>query len=437
MSLKRSILFSFGAQVPAVLLSFITGVFITRMLHEEGRGVFSMLQADVAILSLLLSFSMPSVLVFFLAKAEHTRERVIGLAASLLFVSGLIIAFALVLVLSGVIEPAILLPAGDDVRFYAVFVGVALFLTIVQSFLAAVFLGVREFRVGNRMYILTAVANLLVYGSLFVVSDPAVPAAVAPVLLAALLAQLVMTLVWLVHYITFVGIKPMFWSGGDLLRPALTFSAMGYLADLLNQLNYRLDIWILGDIRGMADLGLYSVAVGVGQFFFMVPEPIARVLQPHLVSNDEEGLLEKFKFYSRLCVTLVVVGGGLAALLSTWLFPLVYGEAFRASVPAFQLLMPGIVFACITKMLVLLVVRTGRIKYNALASGAGLVITCVFDLLLIPTHGPEGAAVASSLAYFTVMAVVAAVVFGRLGVPIGNYFFLTTKDVVQLIGRSR
>lgn len=437
MSLKRSIVFSFGAQVPAVLLSFLSGVCITRMLHEEGRGVFSMLQADVAILSFLLSFSMPSVLVYFLAKGEHSRASVVGLAASLLVLLGAVIVATLVLVLSGVIDGGILLPKrGGDV-FYSVFIAVSLFLTLAQSFLAATFLGVREFRVGNRMYVLTAVVNLLVYGGMFVSSERDVPVAVAPVLLAGMLAQLVMTVVWLVHYVAFVRTRPALWSGGSLLRPAIAFSILGYFADLLNQLNYRLDIWLLGDMRDMGELGLYAVAVGVAQFFFMVPEPIARVLQPHLVSDDQEDLLDKFKLYSRLCVTLVLAGGTVAVLVSEWVFPLIYGEPFRPSAAAFRLLMPGIVFACVSKMLVLLVVRTGNIKYNVLASGAGLVITLVFDLLLIPAHGLLGAAVASSLAYFTVMMVVALVVFLRLGVPFGNYFILMPKDVAQLLGRSR
>jgi O-antigen/teichoic acid export membrane protein len=311
-----------------------------------------------------------------------------------------------------------------------------LFLTLAQSFLAATFLGVREFRVGNRMYVLTAVVNLLAYGGMFLSSERDAPVAVVPVLMAGMLAQLAMTVVWLVHYVTFVRTRPALWSGGGLLRPAISFSLLGYFAELLNQLNYRLDIWILGDMRDMGELGLYAVAVGVAQFFFMVPEPIARVLQPHLVSDDQEGLLEKFKLYSRLCISLVLVGGGGAVLVSEWVFPLVYGELFRPSAAAFRLLMPGIVFASVSKMLVLLVVRTGKIKYNVLASGAGLVVTLVFDLLLIPKHGLLGAAVASTLAYFTVMAVVAMVVFLRLGVPFGNYFILTPKDVSRLLGRA-
>jgi O-antigen/teichoic acid export membrane protein len=44
---------------------------------------------------------------------------------------------------------------------------------------------------------------------------------------------------------------------------------------------------------------------------------------------------------------------------------------------------------------------TGRPGTNSLILGVGLAITVVLDLLLIPTYGALGAAVASAVAYLT------------------------------------
>ncbi len=435
MSINRSVVFSFASQAPTIVFSFLAGVCITRLLGEEGRGVFTTLQADVTILTFLLSVSMPSALVYFLAKGEHPREQVIGFAMSVLLVLVILVGSLMLLIGLDVVNLDRFLPSSATNFFYIFFVGGSLLMAVAQSFLGAIFLGVREFRVGNRMYVISALANLMVYGGLYLTHDGGGVNMIRWVLGGGMVVQFALTGFWVVQYVVYVKVRPRLFSGGALLRPTLAFSAMGYLADLLNQLNYRLDIWILGDMRGMAELGVYAVAVGVAQFFFMVPEPITRVLQPHLVSDDQKDLLSKFRFYSRLCITLVMAGGLVFLVAADWIFPLVYGKAFAASTLPFRLLMPGIVFACVSKMLVLLVVRTGKVKYNALASGLGLVMTVIFDLVLIPVYGPAGAAMASTLSYFTVLCVVLFVIFRRLGVPWDNYFILMPADIKKLLGR--
>ncbi len=418
-----------------MLFSFLAGVCITRVLQQEGRGVFTTLQADVAMLALLLSFGMPSVLVFFLAKGDQPKGKVVGMVASLFVVLVAVVAATLLGAALGFLRIDGLLPPSSS-GFHGFFVGATLLMTLLQSFLGATFLGLREFRVGNRMYVASALANLLAYGGLYWAYRGKPGDHVDLVLATGMLVHFGLTCAWVWHYVAFVRVRPVLFRGGGLIRPALVFSAMGYVADLLNQLNYRLDIWILGDLRGMAELGTYAVAVSVAQFFFMVPEPIARVLQPHLVSDDQANLLDHFKFYCRVCITLVLLGGVVFVLVADQIFPLVYGSAFAASAKSFRMLMPGIVFACVSKMLVLLVVRTGQVKYNALASGAGLLITLALDFLLIPGYGAVGAAVASSMAYFTVMCVVMVVVFRRLGVPWGNYFLLVPSDIRRLRHRT-
>ena len=176
------------------------------------------------------------------------------------------------------------------------------------------------------------------------------------------------------------------------------------------------------------------MAVGVAQFFFQVPEPIARVLQPHLIGGFDKPMLDKFRLYARLSSTVVLAGALVMMALAEWLFPFLYGDVFAGSAKALRWLMPGILFACISKMMVLLVVRTGKVKYNALASGVGLVATIVMNMILVPKVGFVGAAIASSVAYLAILVVVLWVVFRRLGVPWDNYYLLMPADLVKLRG---
>lgn len=420
-------------QLPSVSLSFVSGVCITRLLKEAGRGYYTLLQADVVLFTLLVSLNVGTGALYFLAKDEHGKERVISLMFSFMMVIALVLTGALASVKIWGMPVNPLFPEGVNGPPYVAYVAVTVFLSILNSLFHSLFTGLRMFRVVNQMTLLTAVLAVVVFGSLFLLSDGAGREAdLIRVLVASVLILLCLNAVWMVYYGLYIRVRPVLSRGGALLKPLLTFVLVGFLATLLNMLNYRFDVWFVQEVRGVGELGLYAVAVGVAQFFFQVPEPIARVLQPHLIGGFDGPMLDKFRLYARLSTTLVLLGGGVLVVISEWLFPFLYGEAFGPSALAMRWLMPGILFACISKMMVLLVVRTGRMKYTVLASGVGLVVTIAMNFLLVPVFGIVGAAIASSLAYLVVLLLVLWVVFKRLGVPWGNYYLLMPGDIARL-----
>ena len=63
------------------------------------------------------------------------------------------------------------------------------------------------------------------------------------------------------------------------------------------------------------------------------------------------------------------------------------------------LLLPGVVLLGGAKVLTNEIAGRGYPHYNSLNSGLALVLTVIFDLVLIPRYGVVGAALASSLAY--------------------------------------
>jgi O-antigen/teichoic acid export membrane protein len=92
----------------------------------------------------------------------------------------------------------------------------------------------------------------------------------------------------------------------------------------------------------------------------------------------------------------------LALVIRPFIFR-VYGPDFAESVDPFFLLLPGVVFLGGAKILSADLSGRGLPGYNAIGSFISLVVTVGLDLLLIPFHGTRGAAVASSVAYFTTL----------------------------------
>ncbi len=88
------------------------------------------------------------------------------------------------------------------------------------------------------------------------------------------------------------------------------------------------------------------------------------------------------------------------SLLTRWLIPLFYGQAFASAIPAAQWLLPGMLALTIVKTLSVVVSGLGRPEYMTYGILVGLLGTTVLDFLLIPHFGIIGAAWASSLAYW-------------------------------------
>lgn len=88
------------------------------------------------------------------------------------------------------------------------------------------------------------------------------------------------------------------------------------------------------------------------------------------------------------------------ALLSPWVIPLVFGAQFRPSVPVIWWILPGTVALAVGKVMAADLTARGRPEYSSIFAIMALGVTVVLDLVLIPRMGIEGAALASSAAYF-------------------------------------
>jgi len=185
----------------------------------------------------------------------------------------------------------------------------------------------------NQVSVLNAITNSSIFLVLFLfLDDLPNPDYLMPVLYIALGVLSLNSLFWVVSYVRKIKIKPSYKLKFSTIRKVFEISLVGYLANLLNMLNYRLDIWILEDLRSTTQVGLYALAVNFAQMLWNVSEPIASVLVPYLNNPKEQNKWRKFTFLSRLNFTLVFGIGIFACLLSGLILPLVYGEEFRISV---------------------------------------------------------------------------------------------------------
>lgn len=442
MSLKRGIFYTFLTQAPTLLLYFVSNICLTRLLGDEGRGAYALFMSQSALLAMALGLNLVLGINYFVSQQQGDPSRMVRVATSNLLFN--LIALPLFLAMTFGIPALnrIFFPPGTAHWGYVLFLFVTVMIAQVNGYVGAFMLALKKFAILNRMSILSAGIGAVGYLLLFAFRAGIPPEQVLPAVLGVAVASSIIALIcWVWIYIRIVGLPPTPTWNWEVLKPVLSLSMLGYLSNLVNLINYRFDIWVVGSYAGTAQLGLYAAAVGLGQMLFYIPEPFSRVVQPYLYRGLDAGFLERFKFISRLNFTSVVLISIVLGLTGHWLIPLLYGNVFSEAVTPLILLLPGIVFVCMFKLFAPLVIEGGFIRFNLYATSLSAVATIVLDLLLIPRYGIVGAAVASTAAYLILFAVQCSVVRFRMGIRVGDMFLIRRADLAKVkalaMGRLR
>jgi O-antigen/teichoic acid export membrane protein len=433
MSLKRGIFFTLLTQAPTLILFFAASTFMTRILGDEGRGAYTLLNNLVILLSVLLWLNLGAGLTYFTSRSGKAEHDVIGTAATMLLLVLIVLPVILFAIRGSASLNRIFWPGSAEHWGYYGFVVASVFLSILQSTVTAILLGLKQFRILNIMAVSNAVLSASGFLLLFLfIQDRGTVSTLPWVLGAQFAILLLLTLGWCVVYSLYVRIIPRPIMQWEKLKPILFFSGVGYLSIVLNLINYRFDVWVVDKYNGTAALGLYAVAVGLGQLLFNVSEPFSRVVQPFLYGQKREEMMDRYRMIARVNFTVTAALALFIGIVAPIVVPLLFGATFAGSVAALRLLLPGIVFSSATKFLAGLVVQRGYQKFNLYATMVGAIITIVLDLLLIPIWGILGAAIASTLSYLAILIVVLTTIENKIGLSTRDLFFITFSDVQQL-----
>jgi O-antigen/teichoic acid export membrane protein len=382
---------------------------------------------------MLLGLNVGFGLVYYTAKEQGDPRLMVRIAASafLLSVFATPALLAFIYLNDGLRE--IFLPEQAVHWTYLVYILLAVVLSQSSALVSSILLGRKQFRILNRMSIINAALSAAGFSTLYLLRDHVAPDHVLPmVLVVSLGCMMVQTGLWFWTYVRQVGILPVPIWDWSVLRPFLAFVLVGYLSNLINMVNYRFDVWVVGHAAGTAQLGLYAVAVGMGQLFFYIPEPFSRVVQPFLYDNMKPDMLAKFKFIVRLNFTAVILLSLGLGILAPWIVPLLFGKTFAGSVIALQWLLPGIIFVSGSKLIGLLVIQGGHLRFNLYSTIIAAGFTIVLDLLLIPRMGIVGASMASSIAYLSLLVVPCLVIHYKMDIPVWDMFILRTSDLARI-----
>lgn len=381
----------FATRVVRYGVGFVTSFVLARVLGPPGRGAYYLVTLTPTTLMALGQLGLPSAVSFFAGRGRS--------GAALLRMSLMLVA-VLSSILIGATLLALPLLHGSVLKAAPLeLVRVALLslpFQFLASFAGSALIGRQILRNYNLILIAQSLLMLALIVLLVGILDLGVLGAVAANVATAGAAAVATTLELrrTVRRDHEEAARP-----GIHLGELAAYGAQSYPASVAGFFNYRADVFLLSALLGdVQAIGLYSLAVSLAELTFFVPDSMATVFFPRVASSDRRTADDLAPVVSRFTVLVT-------ALAAVSLIPIAVAAVylvipdFAPSLPAFLIILPGIVALSVSKILSSYVSGLGLPLRVALVSSAALGMNIVANLMFIPTYGFYGAAVASLISY--------------------------------------
>jgi O-antigen/teichoic acid export membrane protein len=422
--LGRRIVSVFATRAAVFALGLLTTYLLALVLGPSGRGSYYLAVLVPATLFTVGQLGIPPALTFYAGRGA-SLDGLLGIAAVLATLLSL--ACVVPALLARDLLVSTIVPG-------ATLLGVTLAIASVpflfaSAFAVALLLGLQQIRTTNLLQLgqglATFLVMLVVLGLLGWGSDGAVGAYLVVSVGAALAATL-----------GAAALAPRRRLSGEPLAPLLGYALRVYPGSLASFFSYRADIFLISIILGdPAAVGLYALAVSLAEMVFYVADAVSTALFPQVSSVDRSEADRLAPRVSRASL-LVTAPAALVLIPVSALAVRVTLPEFVESIAPFCVLLPGVVALSVSKVLSSYVSGIGHPGSVTRVAVTSLAVNVAANILLIPTLGIVGAALASTISY-SVNACLMVVLASRLaGVTPGELVIPTLDDARRLLGAA-
>lgn len=389
---------TFATRLLMIFNSVVAGIIVAHWLGAEGVGQLAVINVTVATVVQLGSFGLPSSNTYFIAQ-DQARFRAAAIN-SLIFALGIgvILALALSAIASsrpywfGFDSPDLMHIAAVSIPFQLLtLIGLNIFLAVGK---------IRQFNVLDLLSQSFVLINA-VFVSQIIKAD--LGTLVTWNTGASVLVSIVIAFVLVVSAKTLAQSK---WRADmALLRRMVRYGLKFHVSILAGIIIIRADLLVVNHFRGAAEAGVYSIASQFALLLMLLPGVIATLLFPR-VTSEQDARGETTCLVTRY-TTFIMLICCLAAVPFSLLLPLIYGDEFVDSTALLWILLPGVYLMGLESVLVQHFNALGLPRAIPLYWVVTLILNLVLVFALVPRFGAQGAAIASSISYAAIFALVA------------------------------
>jgi len=175
---------------------------------------------------------------------------------------------------------------------------------------------------------------------------------------------------------------------------------LGQISAVAYFLLLRLDQGLLAHYRDAAEVGIYSIAVYLGEMLWLLPGALTPLLVHSSAAHASDPERDRTAARAVRLGILVTVAAGVPLLFLVGPMLAVFaGGEYAPAAAAFKALLPGIVVFAPGAVLAGDFIGRGKPHWNTQASVVTVVVNVIAGVQLIPAHGAVGAAWSSTIAY--------------------------------------
>jgi O-antigen/teichoic acid export membrane protein len=365
----------------SIWFGFFAGILIARTLGPEGKGTLTLIASVLALITVIFSFGMTEATAYFYKQKQHTEGELVGAVVLLwmVLISFITLLYALV---------------GQDLVSFRplwVWLSIATLPSLVLSPLIHVVWVVGE---RTRLVSWMGIGSQLLLFALISVCVLFFKLGITGVLIANLAAQtfcLVLIFAWLSR----IGNE-----GRLRLDPQLTVKLLKngfgpFMNSLASNVFKRGETVLLAVLLPLSSIGQYGIAMGIYDVLNDLPRSAVWPLMGHMSGLTPAEQIQTTLRKGRLQLTAMLFPVAALGLVSPFLLPLIYGDAFAPSGVFLAWVVVGAWFRTIHLIVYSYFATLGRTGAVLPSMILAAVVNLGLDLILAPVYGLKGVAIAN------------------------------------------
>ena len=378
---QLTIIQTFLSRFLILVLNFGLVIFSTNIWGSEGKGIISILVADLAIIGFFANIFVGSSVTYFSSK--YKTEQILLYAYSW----SVIVGFAIPVIFSFTQHSA------QNLNYLIV-------LSVIFSLLNSninLFVGKQNI---NKFNVYTILQQALHLFFIVVLLYFFKKTEVSTYFVAQIFCYLVLFIFSSFELLKNINISNISFSK-NIVKSLFNYGWKTQLSAFVQFLNYRLSYYFLEYFKGIASVGVFSVGVAFSEAIWMVSRSLSVILYSDVVnSKNHQDSIEKTKISLRISFLITLVSLIAILIIPAQVYVFIFGKEFNHTKQIILLLSPGILAIAVSNIIGHYFAGVNQLLILNIKSIIGLVFTIISSFYFIPKWGILGACIVTTISYF-------------------------------------
>jgi len=391
----RDVGWSFSAKIVFAICSILITVIVGNYAGASSLGIYVQVLTYYFLLTILCTFGVDSSILKHIAEIDDNRDKgKLLIAAMIIVVINTSFLIFLIFFLFSFLNITIV---NNEITRGLMIVAPSFFFKSINNIYYSYFNGLRKVKLLSIIQIIEKLSiTLLTVFSLFYGLD-----------IYFVFKCIIANQIFIFILFTILIFKDLIiYFPGRFILKHLKFGYKSIVASAINQLTVQIDVLMLGYYLNNADVGIYSIASGMGlnilNFMLVFQQNFSPIVSKHLRNNEIEKLSEKILMLKkRLKIISIIITIVLVIAFPLYVNTLYHDTIYDGSIFVFYILLVGVVFRFNYTWAGSMLTMGGYLNDNLKCVIIMFFVNGLLNLILIPTFGVQGAAIATSISFIS------------------------------------